>query len=376
VLDGDASLPATVMGLEDGSLRARFDDLTLQEDEALTMVLYSRADSWLGWGESRDRDHPLRSLARLLRLALRGLRQAIVPPRSRPRRGRLATSIVPLLAIAFLLPGLFGMRQGAAAAQAQSDEAKQSGGVKPNDEIKLPSQLMSTSVGKPNPRSPSAWLEGVSRPPGGHAAAERHDKQAEPRPVEVTANANKEPTGSLLQSQESKLQVAGATPKAADSKLPVAEPSSVAAPTVQATAVQATVAMPRASAAVVAPDSKAAASDWRAMNGVHPLAQALAVLPDAPSEPVADPPALASKHDSGAANAALAVQSGWRMQLKSAADAVSHGQLLVVWVLASLLAAQYPWALLLMVVLQSFLTAILLRAMLRRRARERLLGHI
>jgi energy-converting hydrogenase Eha subunit E len=64
------------------------------------------------------------------------------------------------------------------------------------------------------------------------------------------------------------------------------------------------------------------------------------------------------------------------MQFKSAADAVSHGQLLVVWALASLLAAQYPWALMLMVVLQSFLTAILLRAMLRRRARERLLGHI
>jgi hypothetical protein len=268
------------------------------------------------------------------------------------------------------------MRQGAAAAQAQSDEAKQSGGVKPNDEIKLPSQLMSTSVGKPNPRSPSAWLEGVSRPPGGHAAAERHDKQAEPRPVEVTANANKEPASSLLQSQESKPPVAGATPKAADSKLQVAEPNTVASPTVQATAVHAAGAKPPASAAVVAPDSKTGANDWRAMNGVHPLARALAVLPDAPSEPVADTPAETSRQDRGAVSATPPVQSGWRMQFRSAADAVSHGQLLVVWVLASLLAAQYPWALLLMVVLQSFLTAILLRAMLRRRARERLLGHI
>jgi hypothetical protein len=42
----------------------------------------------------------------------------------------------------------------------------------------------------------------------------------------------------------------------------------------------------------------------------------------------------------------------------------------------SLLAAQYPWGLLIGVVFQTFLIAALLRAGLRRRARERLLGHI
>ena len=46
------------------------------------------------------------------------------------------------------------------------------------------------------------------------------------------------------------------------------------------------------------------------------------------------------------------------------------------WWRASVLAAQYPWALLILVVLQTFLIAVLLRASLRRRARERLLGHI
>ena len=57
VLDGDASLPATVVRVEDESLRAQFDALSLPEEEALTMVLYSRADTWLGWDESRQGDH-------------------------------------------------------------------------------------------------------------------------------------------------------------------------------------------------------------------------------------------------------------------------------------------------------------------------------
>jgi hypothetical protein len=47
-----------------------------------------------------------------------------------------------------------------------------------------------------------------------------------------------------------------------------------------------------------------------------------------------------------------------------------------VWGRVSLLAAQYPWGLLIGVVFQTFLIAALLRAGLRRRARERLLGHI
>jgi hypothetical protein len=47
-----------------------------------------------------------------------------------------------------------------------------------------------------------------------------------------------------------------------------------------------------------------------------------------------------------------------------------------VWWRADGMAAQYPWALLILVVLQTFLIAVLLRASLRRRARERLLGHI
>ncbi len=58
---------------EGSVLRVRFEDLTIAEQEVLTMVLYSRADSWLGWGESRESDNVLRSLARIFQISMHGL---------------------------------------------------------------------------------------------------------------------------------------------------------------------------------------------------------------------------------------------------------------------------------------------------------------
>ncbi|MDR3738846.1 MAG: UDP-forming cellulose synthase catalytic subunit, partial [Terracidiphilus sp.] len=55
-------LPATVVSSEGSVVRVRFENLTIAEEEVLTMVLYSRADSWLGWGESRESDDVLHSL--------------------------------------------------------------------------------------------------------------------------------------------------------------------------------------------------------------------------------------------------------------------------------------------------------------------------
>ena len=110
MLDGTATLPATVVAIEGETLRAKFDSLNLQEAEALTMILYSRADTWLGPREAREPDHPMRSLGRILRLSLYGLAQTGGswmgnPWRSRKRtaanRG-LATSVVPVLLLAVL----------------------------------------------------------------------------------------------------------------------------------------------------------------------------------------------------------------------------------------------------------------------------------
>jgi cellulose synthase (UDP-forming) len=108
VLDGNATLPATLVGITGNMLRVQFDPLNLQEEEALTMVLYSRADTWLGWGENREPDKPLRSLARIFRLAIRGFRQTLRAlfkgSPARPKV-RLATSVVPTLLLAVLFAG-------------------------------------------------------------------------------------------------------------------------------------------------------------------------------------------------------------------------------------------------------------------------------
>jgi cellulose synthase (UDP-forming) len=105
VLDGVATLPATVIAMEGKLMRARFDPLNLQEEEALTMILYSRADTWLDWGKAREADRPLRSLGRILRLSLHGLAQTLRGQKRRkesvPKAG-LAVPVVPVLLLALL----------------------------------------------------------------------------------------------------------------------------------------------------------------------------------------------------------------------------------------------------------------------------------
>ena len=126
VLDGNTILPAIVVGTTGNVLRAQFDALTLQQDEALTMVLYSRADSWLGWGASREVDRPLHSLARIFRLSFTGLYQtaeALIEQQTSKKRkkktalkGRLATTVVPLVLLLLTV-----LSAAAAPVAAQSD---------------------------------------------------------------------------------------------------------------------------------------------------------------------------------------------------------------------------------------------------------------
>ena len=100
VLAGDAILPATIVGIDGNVVRAQFDPLTLQEEETLTMVLYSRADTWLGWGETREPDRPLKSLGLIFQLAVHGFSEtirALMKKKKSPPKGKLITSIVPLL---------------------------------------------------------------------------------------------------------------------------------------------------------------------------------------------------------------------------------------------------------------------------------------
>jgi cellulose synthase (UDP-forming) len=131
LLDGTATLPATVVSIEEEMLRAKFNSLNLQETEALAMILYSRADTWLGPREAREADHPMRSLGRILRLSLYGLSQTagslLGNPWRRNKRsaakGGLAASVVPVLLFAVLAGVSTRDARGAQAADADFQAA-------------------------------------------------------------------------------------------------------------------------------------------------------------------------------------------------------------------------------------------------------------
>jgi cellulose synthase (UDP-forming) len=73
-LSAAIDLPATVVSSEGSVLRVCFENLTIEEQEVLTVALFSRADSWLGWGASRENDNVLRSLGRIFQISMRGMR--------------------------------------------------------------------------------------------------------------------------------------------------------------------------------------------------------------------------------------------------------------------------------------------------------------
>ncbi len=57
----------------DKTIRIDFGELNLEQEEVLTRVLYTRADSWIDWGKHREEDRPLRTYGRLLGVALNGM---------------------------------------------------------------------------------------------------------------------------------------------------------------------------------------------------------------------------------------------------------------------------------------------------------------
>jgi hypothetical protein len=64
--------------------------LTIAEQEVLTMVLYSRADSWLGWGESRESDNVLQQPGRIFQISMHGLAHVSEPVYRQGQGGQAA----------------------------------------------------------------------------------------------------------------------------------------------------------------------------------------------------------------------------------------------------------------------------------------------
>ncbi|MBI1352977.1 MAG: UDP-forming cellulose synthase catalytic subunit [Acidobacteria bacterium] len=70
--DGLHRVRARVRGSGGRGVRVSFEGLTLDDDQQLTRLIYSRADAWMDWDKDYERDRPLRSLAQLAGLAVRG----------------------------------------------------------------------------------------------------------------------------------------------------------------------------------------------------------------------------------------------------------------------------------------------------------------
>ena len=105
---GSSDLRGQVVSSDGTVLRVKFENMSIVEQEALTMVLYSRADSWLGWGEARESDDVLRSLGRIFQISMHGLKstsQSLFGSQksSRKKVERLAVTTSAMLAIAVLL---------------------------------------------------------------------------------------------------------------------------------------------------------------------------------------------------------------------------------------------------------------------------------
>ncbi len=106
--NGVASLPAVaVEDLKTGKLGIKFAKLTIQEEELLTLVLYSRADTWLSRSENRQVDRPFISFLRLIKLSVRGVGYALATliPRRKPAAA-VAAGATAMLGLAAILTGV------------------------------------------------------------------------------------------------------------------------------------------------------------------------------------------------------------------------------------------------------------------------------
>ena len=99
--DQQAGFKATVIGADSRTMRIQYHRLSLEEEEQLTLVLFSGADTWLNRMEDRQSDRPMQSLGQLVRLSIRGVGFAL-KSLARRKKKNPAAERVPVTA-AFLL---------------------------------------------------------------------------------------------------------------------------------------------------------------------------------------------------------------------------------------------------------------------------------
>ncbi len=99
-----AGFRATVVGVNGVNLRLKYDRFSVNQEELMTLILYSRADNWLAQSNQRTADRPLHTFANLVRHSMTGVGYALgtlVPKRkaSAPARVSAAGSAIAMLAL-------------------------------------------------------------------------------------------------------------------------------------------------------------------------------------------------------------------------------------------------------------------------------------
>ena len=144
-----STLPATVVSSDGSVLRVRFENLTIADEEVLTMVLYSRADSWLGWGEARETDNVLQSLWRIFLISMHGLGATFRSFKVREdENSRKSNSLS--IARSLALVGVVGLLGGSVhCLRAQTQTSPLAKPSPPSTSTQAPAQSPSTSEAAP-----------------------------------------------------------------------------------------------------------------------------------------------------------------------------------------------------------------------------------
>ena len=109
--DRQGSFLGTIVHAEGVTLRLKYERLSVEQEELMTLILYSRANTWLTQNEKREVDRPLRSFAHLVVLSVKGVGYALgvlVPKKKVPEAPRVSAAGSAVAMLAILIAGACG----------------------------------------------------------------------------------------------------------------------------------------------------------------------------------------------------------------------------------------------------------------------------
>ena len=108
----EASFRATVVSARGVDLRLKYERFSVEQEEMMTLILYSRADTWLAQSEKREVDRPLRSFLHLVALSAKGVGYALgtlLPKRKSPAAPAVSQTGSAVAMLALLIAGASGV---------------------------------------------------------------------------------------------------------------------------------------------------------------------------------------------------------------------------------------------------------------------------